>query len=83
MLLIIRMFISLHLNANIQNLVKLAQWFLRKASFDFHNVNDLGSRSRNDLDLQYINIMFVCSTVSSMLSGLETRTLGLKTLSTT
>ena len=35
-------------------LLKMAQWFLRKASFSY--VNDLGPRSRNDLDLQYSHI---------------------------
>ena len=53
------MFINFHfqyLIADIQNLVKMAQWFLRKSKFQFSNVNDLGPRSRNDLDLQYSHI---------------------------
>ena len=33
--------------------LKMAQWFLRKASFQFSYVNDLGSRSKNDFDLEY------------------------------
>ena len=28
--------ISMYLKAYIQNVVKMAQWFLRKASFNFH-----------------------------------------------
>ena len=32
--------------------LKMAKWFLRKASFNFH-VNDFGPRSRNVLDLEY------------------------------
>ena len=32
----------------------MAQWYLRKADrFLFSDVNDLGTRSRNDVDLQY------------------------------
>ena len=46
---IILIFISLFLKAYTQNLVKKVQWFLRKASLNFHNyVNDRGPRPRND-----------------------------------
>ena len=33
--------------------LKMAHWFLTKASFNFLYVNYLGPRSRNDLDLEY------------------------------
>ena len=36
----------------VQILLKMAHWFLRKTSFNF-DVNDLGQKSRNDLDLEY------------------------------
>ena len=31
-----KIFISMYLKAYIQNLIKTAQWFLRKACFNFH-----------------------------------------------
>ena len=40
----------------IQNLVIMAKWFLRKASFNFDMQNNVGPRPRNDLDLAYSHI---------------------------
>ena len=42
----------MYLKPYIQNLVKMAMCFLRKANFNFY-VNDLGPRSRNDLKTKY------------------------------
>ena len=42
--------------ADIQNLVKNGQVVSEKSTFQFSNVNDLGPRSRNNLDLQYSHI---------------------------
>ena len=42
--------------ADIQNLVKNGTVVSEKSKFQFSNVNDLGPRSRNDLDLQYSHI---------------------------
>ena len=40
----------------IQNLVKNGPVVSEKSKFQFSNVNDLGPRSINDLDLQYSHI---------------------------
>ena len=42
--------------ADIQNLVKNGPVVYEKSKFQFSNVNDLGPRSRIDLDLQYSHI---------------------------
>ena len=48
----------MYLIADIQNLVKNGPVVSEKSKFQFSNVNvnDLGPRSRNDLDLQYSHI---------------------------
>ena len=51
-----QIFISLYLKAFIQNLVQIGTIVPEKIQFDFLNVHDLRSRSRNDIDLQYSNI---------------------------
>ena len=43
--------------ADIQNLVKNGPVVSEKSKFQFSNVNDLGLRSRNDIDLQYSHIL--------------------------
>ena len=48
-----QIFISIYLNANIQNMVKNGQALSEKSMFKFSYINGLGPRSRNDLDLQY------------------------------
>ena len=45
--------VSLYLKAFIQNLIQNGAVVSEKIRFDFLYVHDLGSRSRNDLDLQY------------------------------
>ena len=49
-------FISLYLEAFIQNLVQIDTVVSEKIQFEFLYVHDLGPRSRNDLDLQYSQI---------------------------
>ena len=46
----------MYLIAHIQNLVKNGPVVSEKSKFQFSNVNDLGPRSINDLDLQYSHI---------------------------
>ena len=46
----------MYLIADMQNLVKNGPVVSEKSKFQFSNVNDLGLRSRNDLDLQYSHI---------------------------
>ena len=46
----------MYLIVDIQNLVKNGPVVSEKSKFQFSNVNDLGPRSRNDLDLQYPHI---------------------------
>ena len=46
----------MYLIADIQNLVKNGPVVSEKSKFQFSNVNDLGPRSRNYLDLQYSHI---------------------------
>ena len=46
----------MYLIADIQNLVKNGPVVSEKSKFQFSNVNDLGPRSRDDLDLQYSHI---------------------------
>ena len=48
-----QIFISLYLKAFIQNLVQNATVVSEKIWFESLYVNDLGPRSRNDIDLQY------------------------------
>ena len=48
-----QIFISLYLNACIQNRVQICTVVSEKILFVFLYVHDLGPRSRNDLDLQY------------------------------
>ena len=43
----------MYLKAFIQNLVQIGTVVSEKIQFEFLHVHDLGSRSRNDLDLQY------------------------------
>ena len=49
-------FISLNLQAFIQNLVKIDTAVSEKIQFEFLYVHNLGPRSRNELDLQYSHI---------------------------
>ena len=49
-----QIFISLYLKAFIQNLVQIGTVVSEKIWFEFLYLHDLGPRSRNDLDLQYI-----------------------------
>ena len=49
----LKIFISLYLKAFIQNLLQNGTVVSEKIWFEFLYVNDLGPRSRNDLDLQY------------------------------
>ena len=51
-----QIFISMYLKAFIKNLVQIGTVAYEKIWFDFLYVHDLGSRSRNDLDLQYLLI---------------------------
>ena len=46
----------MYLLTDIQNLVKIGLVVSEKSKFQFSNVNDLGPRSRNDIDLQYSHI---------------------------
>ena len=46
----------MNLIAGIQNLVKNSSVVSEKNKFQFSNVNDLGPRSRNDLDHHYSHI---------------------------
>ena len=46
----------MYLIADLQRLVKNGPVVTEKSKFQFSNVNDLGPRSRNDLDLQYSHI---------------------------
>ena len=48
--------ISLYLKAFKQSLVKIGTVVSEKIQFNFLYVQDLGPRSRNDLDLQYLHI---------------------------
>ena len=48
-----QIFTSLYLKAFIQNLIQNGTVVSEKIWFEFLYVNDLGPRSRNDLDLQY------------------------------
>ena len=49
-------FFSLYLKAFIQGLVQIGTVVSEKIQFEFLYVQDLGPRSRNDLDLQYLLI---------------------------
>ena len=49
----INFFVFLFMKAFIQNLVQNGKVFSEKIRFEFLYVDDLGKRSRNDLDLQY------------------------------
>ena len=51
-----QIFFSLYLKAFIQSLVQINTVISEKIRFEYLNVHDLGSRSRNDLDLQYSHI---------------------------
>ena len=53
----------MYLIADIQNLVKNGPVVSEKSKFQFSNVNVLGPRSRDDLDLQYSHI-FIKSIIS-------------------
>ena len=48
-----QIFISLYLKAFIKNLVQIGKVVSEKIRFEFLYEQDLGPRSRNDLDLQY------------------------------
>ena len=50
-----QIFISMYLKDYIQNLIKNGPVVSKKSMFLFSNINGLGPRSRNDLDLQYSN----------------------------
>ena len=60
----------MYLIADIQNLVKNGPVVSEKSKFQFSNVNDLGPRSRNDLDLQYSHI-FIKSISNSFRYGVR------------
>ena len=60
----------MYLIADIQNLVKNGPLVSEKSKFQFSNVNDLGPRSRNDLDLQYSRI-FIKSISNSFRFGVR------------
>ena len=51
-----QIFISLYLKAFKQTLVQIDTVVSEKIQFDFLYVQDLGPRSRNDLDLKYSHI---------------------------
>ena len=51
-----QIFISLYLKACIQNRVQIGKVVSEKIQFEFLYVHDLGTRSSNDLDLQYSHI---------------------------
>ena len=51
-----QIFISLYLKALIQSLVQINTVVSEKIGFEFLYVHDLGPRSKNDLDLQYLHI---------------------------
>ena len=51
-----QIFISMYLKAFIQNLVQIGTVVSEKIQFEFLYVHNLGPRSRNDLDLQYLYI---------------------------
>ena len=51
-----QIFISLYLKAFIQSLVQINTVVSEKIRFEFLYVQDLGRRSRNNLDLQYSHI---------------------------
>ena len=51
-----QIFISLYLKAFIQSLVQIYTVVSEKIQFEILYVQDLGSRSRNDLDLQFSHI---------------------------
>ena len=53
----LQIFISLYLNAFIQNLVQNGTVVFEKIWFEFLNVHDLGPRSINDIGLQYSHIL--------------------------
>ena len=55
----------MYLIADIQNLVKNGPVVSEKSKFQFLNVNDLGPRSRNDLDLQYSHIFIISISLRS------------------
>ena len=55
----VKNFISLYLKAFIQNLVQNGPVVFEKIGFEFVYVHDLGSRSSNDLDLQYSHTFMV------------------------
>ena len=48
-----QIFISLYLKAFMQSLIQIGTVISEKIEFELLYVHDLGSRSRNDLDLQY------------------------------
>ena len=48
-----QIFISLYLKVFIQNLVQIGKVVSEKIRFEFLYVHDFGTRSSNDLDLQY------------------------------
>ena len=50
-----QIFISLYLKAFIKNLVQIGTVVSEKIRFEFLYVHDLGPKSRNDLDLQYLH----------------------------
>ena len=71
----------MYLIAEIQNLVKNGPVVSEKSKFQFSNVNDLGPRSRNDLDRQYSHIfiksinfwVICCNSFRNGLRGPNTR----------
>ena len=55
-----QIFISLYLKAFTKKLVQIGKVVSEKIRFEFLYFQDLGPRSRNDLDLQYSHT-FICS----------------------
>ena len=51
-----QIFISLYLKALIRSLVQINTVVSEKIRYEFLYVHDLGPRSKNDLDLQYLHI---------------------------
>ena len=76
-----QIFISLYLKAFLQNLVQIGTVVSEKIQFEFLYEHALGTRTRNDLDLQYshifiysINCLFLLSFSSLAAINFETST---------
>ena len=67
-------FISFYLEVFIQSLVQINTVVSEKIRFEFLYVNDLGPRSRNDLDLQYSHIFIKSICLRSMAAIVSEKT---------